>query len=208
MSIAPDPLASLETCSGLVLTGGPDIAPRRYGHPEYEPLCTEPPDEARDELEMHLVEHAIERLQMPVLAICRGAQLLNVAFGGTLLADIPTQKPTEIIHWKTGESDSYHPITIFPATLLWKYTRTESAEVASAHHQAVAEIAPVFTVTAIAPDGVVEAFEWANPQGRSFLLAVQWHPERMPWANPLSSSLAERFVVEAESYAAMFKEGG
>jgi len=145
---------------------------------------------------------------MPVLGICRGAQILNVAFGGTLIADIPTQRPTEIRHWKIGEADSRHPVQVLPATLLWKYTRTEADEVASAHHQAVAELAPVFTVSALSPDGIIEAFEWANPEGRGFLIAVQWHPERMPWENPLSSALAERFVQEAEEYALMFQQRG
>ncbi len=201
----PDPLSTLESCGGLVLTGGPDVDPRRYGRPEYVSLCSEPPDAARDELEFQLVEHAVNVLQMPVLAICRGAQLLNVAFGGTLVADIATQHPTEVVHWKIAGVDARHNVEVLPATLLWKYTRTDIGEVASAHHQAIEQLAPVFTVSALASDGIIEAFEWANPEGRGFLLAVQWHPERMPWENPLSSALAERFLLEAESYTAIFQ---
>jgi putative glutamine amidotransferase len=207
LSAEPEPVAALERCAGLVLTGGPDLAAHRYGHPEYAPLCTDTPDEARDELELRLVEHAVERLQMPVIGICRGAQVLNVAFGGTLIADIPTQRPTPIIHWKQEGQDSVHSVEVLPATLLWKYTKVETGDVASAHHQAIAELAPVFAPSAIAPDGIVEAFEWAQPEGRGFLVAVQWHPERMPWENPLSSALAERFAMEVEGYATVFGRG-
>lgn len=204
LSVSADPIAALESCAGLVLTRGPDIAPQRYGRPEYAPLCTDVPDEPRDELELRLVRYA-EELRMPILAICRGAQLLNVAFGGTLIADLPTQRPTELVHWKVDGRDAWHPVEVLPATLLWRYTRVESGEVASAHHQAVDELAPVFVAAAVSPDGVVEAFEWAQPEGRGFLLAVQWHPERMPWENPLSAALAERFVMEAEQYAVLFQ---
>lgn len=202
------PLSVLESCSGLVLTGGPDVEPQHYGHPEYAPLCSDPPNAQRDELELQLVGHAVNVLRMPVLGICRGAQLLNVAFGGTLVADIPTQRPTYVVHWKVAGEDTLHDIEVLPATLLWKYTRTDVGRVASAHHQAIEELAPVFTVSAVAPDGIIEAFEWANPEGRGFLLAVQWHPERMPWENPLSSALAERFLLEAEGYAAIFQGHG
>lgn len=205
LSMAEDPRAALESCAGLVLTGGPDIEPWRYGHPEYDPLCTDTPDAARDELELQLVRYAAEELRMPVLGICRGAQVLNVAFGGTLIADIPTQHPTALVHWKVEGQDSWHSVEVLPATLLWRYTRVESAEVASAHHQAVAELAPVFVAAAYSPDGLIESFEWAQPEGRGFLLAVQWHPERMPWDHPLSGALAEHFVMEAEQYAALFQ---
>ncbi|MCS7176607.1 MAG: gamma-glutamyl-gamma-aminobutyrate hydrolase family protein [Candidatus Kapabacteria bacterium] len=204
ISAVQDPVEALQECAGLVLTGGPDIAPYRYGRPEYAPLCTETPDEERDELELRAIQQAVE-LKMPILAICRGAQVLNVAFGGTLIADLPTQRQTPVTHWKVEGKDSIHDVTVLPATLLWKYTHVEQSEVASAHHQAVEELAPVFMPSALAPDGVVEAFEWANPEDRGFLIAVQWHPERMPWENPLSSALAERFALEVESYARLFR---
>ncbi len=205
VSLCPEPLAALERCAGLLLTGGPDIAPRHYGHPEYAHLCTDTPDEERDELELRLARCAVEELRMPVLGICRGAQLLNVAFGGTLIADIQTQYETNLVHWKVEGKDSWHTVEVLPATLLWRSTRVESAEVASAHHQAIAELAPVFVAAARSPDGIIEGFEWAHPEGRGFLLAVQWHPERMPWEHPLSHAIAERFVLEAEHYAMLFQ---
>jgi putative glutamine amidotransferase len=204
LSTVAEPIEELERCAGLVLTGGPDVHPRLYGHPEYAPLCSETPDERRDELELRLIEYAVERFRMPILGICRGAQVLNVAFGGGLIADIAQQYPTALRHWKLGEQDAQHTVEVLPATLLWKYTRVERAEVASAHHQAVQELAPVFIRSALSADGIVEAFEWAQPEGRGFLLAVQWHPERMAWENPLSRCIAERFASEAQAYALLF----
>ena len=207
LSRTSEPLQALAQCAGLVLTGGPDIAPERYGHPEYEQFCTEPPAPERDELEFALVHEALERYRLPVLGICRGAQLLNVALGGTLWADLEQQYPGRPLlrHWKSEEQDSVHRVLLEPATLLYKYTKVDEADVASAHHQAVAELAPLLRVCAVAEDGVIEAFEWAEPSGRGFLLAVQWHPERMDWRHPLSGTLAERFLREAESYALLFQ---
>lgn len=196
----------MKECSGLLLTGGPDVNPVRYGQPEKAALC-EPPDEHRDALELALIESATEA-NMPILGICRGAQILNVAFGGTLIADIPTVVGTEIEHRQVDGVDSHHAIHSEPGSLIKRICRSLDGEINSAHHQSVERLATIFTPSATSPDGVIEAFEWGDAAmgGKPFLLAVQWHPERMDYGNPFSLPIAQHFVSEVAAYSQLFAQ--
>lgn len=157
--------ALLERVDVLLLAGGPDIEPVRYGAlPERTCADTNP---VRDRFELSLVS-AARRRQMPILGICRGCQMLNVAFGGTLWQDIPGGRAEK-------HRRSRHAISIDESSLLFKMARTAKTTVNSSHHQAVREIPLGFTPVAFAPDGTVEAIESAAYKA----LGVQFHPERL-----------------------------
>jgi putative glutamine amidotransferase len=172
--------ASLEGLDGLLLTGGGDVAPAKYGelpHPTVEEA-----EPGRDEFELALVSLARER-RLPILAICRGAQVLNVACGGTLVQDIPSQVPGALPHkLEVPPHQAFelaHEIWLDKDTLLSRLMRerlsdTDACEVNSRHHQAVRQLAAGLIVSATAPDGVIEAIE--DPAA-GFCLGVQWHPE-------------------------------
>jgi putative glutamine amidotransferase len=204
--MAPDDaVRTLEGCSGLLLTGGPDVDPDQYQQPEKRTLC-QPADVDRDALELAVIRRAFE-LRMPVLGICRGAQILNVAYGGTLVADIPTALQTDIVHTRVNEVDARHPIEVEGGSLIRKLCRVMDGEVNSAHHQSVETLAAPFTTSATSPDGVVEAFEWGDGTlgGKPFLLAVQWHPERMEYDSPFSLPIAQAFTSEVAAYGLLIR---
>lgn len=173
---------------GVIFTGGGDINPKRYGKPELEPYCTFVNDK-RDEAEFALCKRAVAS-DSPILGICRGEQLLNVHFGGTLVADIATAAD----HVKKHGKDSRHAISIEPGSTIERLAGSTRSEVNSSHHQAVDRLAEPFVVTARASDGTIEAYEWAKPEGKPFLLAVQWHPERMNHTEPLAGPIFELFL--------------
>jgi putative glutamine amidotransferase len=205
LSKEADPASALQQCDAVLLTGGDDIHPKYYGHEDYLPLCGEI-DEERDKLELKLIEESFNQ-KLPTLAICRGEQMLNVAEGGTLFADIYSQNNIKTVHTKNKETkvDARHEIDIVPGTLLGKIVRTHHGEINSSHHQAVHDVAPDLRVSARATDGTIEALEWKNPEGKPFLLAVQWHPERMESGAPLSENILKHFLFEAEAHAALHK---
>lgn len=192
-------LAALDRCSGLLLTGGEDVVPGRYGMEAESARCTGS-DPRRDTLELALIYKALN-LRMPIFGICRGSQILNVSMGGTLLVDIPTDVKGHIIHQCTDYLSCFHAATVLPGTVLARTAGCDSARVTTNHHQAARLIAPLLKVNARAPDGVAEGIEWKNPAGRSFLMGVQWHPERMPADNPLSGPLAREFLHQAGLFA-------
>jgi putative glutamine amidotransferase len=163
-----------------MLTGGDDVAPPIYGEQPHETITDAEP--GRDEFEIGLVKAARER-GVPIFAICRGVQVLNVACGGTLVQDIPSQVKGALAHdLPVPPNQSYslaHEIWLEKDSLLSLLMRerlsdTDACDVNSRHHQAVKDLAPGFRVSATAPDGVIEAIE--NPE-RGFCLGVQWHPE-------------------------------
>lgn len=199
-------MAMLGVCDGLILSGGPDVDPERYEEPAKRSLCG-PIDAERDALEFAIVEGARE-LSIPVLGICRGAQVLNVAYGGTLHPDLPTTKPSDVEHRQLDGVDSAHEVHIEPGSILKHIAGVLDTGVNSAHHQAVERLASIFTPSALSPDGVVEAFEWgdATMGGKPFLLAVQWHPERMVYDEPLSLNIARHFLHEADAYSVLIRK--
>lgn len=166
--------AVLNVIDALVMTGGEDVAPLKYFGEEPHPnLGTVVPH--RDAYDIKLIRKAVEK-GIPVLGICRGEQILNVAFGGTLYQDIPTQLPTYSIQHsqKAPGSVGSHTITIDKNSALYKQLGVEKAVVNSFHHQAVKDVAPGFKATAYSKDGVVEAIEMIkNPK----VMGVQFHPE-------------------------------
>ena len=180
VDVSMTPEDALAGADGLLLTGGGDVAPSRYGEQPHASVIDVDAD--RDEFETALVGRARVR-NLPVLAICRGIQVLNGAYGGTLLQDIPTQVQGALMHQlEVPPHQSYslaHEVWIDKETLLWKLmlerlSDADSCEVNSRHHQAVKRVAEGFQVCATAPDGVIEAIE--DPAAR-FCLGVQWHPE-------------------------------
>lgn len=190
---------ALEGCSGLMLTGGVDVDPLEYGETERHPTVELDPE--RDRYELALAREALAR-DLPVLAICRGAQVLNTAAGGTLIQDIPSAFPQAINHQRPDARDAHaHDVTVSPGTCLWtlmapQLDQTRSLAVNSRHHQSVASPAPGFIVSAVSPDGIVEAIE--KPDAR-FCVGVQWHPENFR-AHGEFNTLFEGFVNAARRY--------
>lgn len=191
----------LSWCSGILFTGGGDVDPSRYGaqpHPAVVGL-----DQERDEYELELARLAIEH-DVPILAICRGLQVLNVAGGGSLIQDIPTQVVGAVEHSvKTPLSAIAHDVWVTRGSRLAALMADQTAggdtlAVNSRHHQSVAGLAAGFQVTATAPDGVIEAFE---RQGARFCLAVQWHPENF-WRTGEYRPLFEGFVGACQPVSA------
>jgi putative glutamine amidotransferase len=185
--------AILDSVSGLVLTGGEDVDPARYGEERNEKVRFV--NAARDATEAELVLEAKAR-GMPVLAICRGIQMLNVALGGTLVQDIASQCKTDIAHDEDGPRDSRsHEIVVEPGSLIAKAIGTERATVNSFHHQSVKRVADGMRVTARSPDGIIEGLESTDKDW--WAMAVQWHPEEMtdspePWDRGLFKAFAQQ----------------
>ncbi len=188
--------AILGAVSGLVLTGGEDVDPARYGEMRHEKLRSV--NAARDATEAALVEEAKSR-GIPVFAICRGIQILNVALGGTLVQDIASQCDTDIAHDDEGARDSRsHDISIEPGSRIAAAMGTERCSVNSFHHQSVKRVASGMRVTARSPDGVIEGLESTDEDW--WVMAVQWHPEEMtrspePWDRGLFKAFARRIGV-------------
>jgi putative glutamine amidotransferase len=173
---------------GLVLTGGGDVAPARYAAPRA--AQTTEVDPVRDEVEVQLTRLARQR-GAPVLAICRGIQLLNVALGGTLIQDLPTALPPRPGHMDLARwNGTAHAVRLEPGTMLHRLLGPEVI-VNSLHHQAVSQVAPGLRVAARAHDGVVEAIE--DP-GSRFTVGLQWHPE-MLGAGHASSAVFTEFAA-------------
>lgn len=190
-------LKVLKTCDGLVLTGGADINPGRYNK-EYDTARCEI-ENIRDTLEFALIKEA-ENLKMPVLGVCRGLQLLNVAFGGTLIVDIPSDYGKSVIHELPNPDSCFHSVNISENSLLYKIFGKKDAVVNSNHHQGIAQLSDSFKVTARTPDNLPEAIEWKNPDNKPFLLAIQWHPERLDSNSMMPKVIAEEFLKEVKKF--------
>jgi putative glutamine amidotransferase len=182
--------AILDSVDGLVLTGGEDVDPARYGEKRHDKVRSVNPE--RDATEASLIGEAKARGK-PVLAICRGIQMLNVALGGTLVQDIPTQCDTTIAHDEDTPRDRRsHEVSIEPGSLIARAVGAEHLSVNSFHHQSVKRVAPGMRVTAKSPDGIIEGIE---STGNWWAMGVQWHPEEMndspePWDRGLFRAFA------------------
>jgi putative glutamine amidotransferase len=175
-----------EALDGLVLQGGADVAPPSYGETAQAPEWTG--DRVRDRYEIELCEAFVGKGK-PVLGICRGCQLINVAFGGTLYQDIPTMMPSAQVHRDAERYEqAYHAIRFVEGSALAKlYPGKPEAVVNTIHHQAVKKLGRGLRVEAVSePDGVVEAVRWRGP---SYVLGVQWHPEFMHATEPREGHL-------------------
>lgn len=184
--------ALLERFDGLLLIGGGDIDPKHYGE-DPMPECYGIDTEA-DLFEMKLVRAAIHR-GMPVLAICRGFQVLNVAMGGTLDQHI-TGRQGLVGHGIPGVRPELHEVRLEPGTWAAKAMSSETVTVSSSHHQAVAKVGEGLVVSGRAPDGIVEAMEHPDD---SWVVAVQWHPERRAEEDPAHQGLFDALVEQAAS---------
>lgn len=189
-----DPDRVLREVDGLLLTGGLDVDPALYGETPH-PTTEAAPE--RDRFEIPLSRGALAG-DLPLLAICRGVQVLNVAAGGTLVQDIPSGVTSDLSHSINVPKDHFaHPIRVTPGTRLAEAlgaaANLETCDVNSRHHQSVARVAPEFVTSAVSPDGVVEAIE--RP-GATFCLGVQWHPENF-WRAGTFGGLFEKFVEAA-----------
>ncbi len=191
-------LKVLETCDGLLLTGGEDINPDRYGETFDSSKC-DLPDNYRDTLEFALIGKAL-KLKLPIQGICRGHQMLNAYFGGTLYQDIPTDVGTKVKHRHPPYKPSKHNISIAKNSLLNEISGVEEGIVNSNHHQAVNKLAPGLKAVAHTDDGLVESVELIDTDGQAYLLGVQWHPEAMNYTDPLSINIVKRFIQEARKH--------
>ncbi len=182
----------------LLLGGGGDVDPARYGRPPLENGTLEV-DPERDRLDFALFEEA-RRSGAPVLGICRGLQVVNVALGGTLVQDIPAERPSEVVHARGREEKTRldHTVAVAPQTRLAALAAAPEVRVNSRHHQAIETVAPGLAIAGTSPDGLPEAVE--SPGG-AWVLAVQWHPENLT-GDPLSRRLFADFVRAARERAA------
>ena len=196
LTASPNPAATVEGLDGLVLTGGEDVDPALFGEARHPAVVRVNPE--RDAFEIALAREARAR-RLPVLAICRGIQVLNVACGGTLIQDIPSEVTSALTHRLPvplhQPTELAHPVRLRRNTLLERIMADRLAlgdrlEVNSRHHQAVKRVANGFDVSATAPDGVIEAIE--DPAA-TFCVGVQWHPESF-WRTGEFSPLFTVFV--------------
>jgi putative glutamine amidotransferase len=194
------PAGALAGLHGLLLTGGEDVSPELYGEQPHPKLGTV--DSERDAFELALIG-AARAADLPIFGICRGIQILNVACGGSLLQDLPSEVAGALEHnLPVPQHEAYalaHEVWLEADSLLTRLMRerlsdADSCEVNSRHHQAVNRLANGFKVSATAPDGVIEAIE--DPAAR-FCLGVQWHPENF-WRTGEFRPLFEGFVEAAQ----------
>ena len=184
----------IATCDGIFLTGGMDIEPSRYGE-EKHPKCGECQPN-RDRLECEVLSRAL-KADKPILAICRGHQLVNVYFGGTLYQHLPEEKPSDIPHVQVGDPFiPSHPILIEDGTplsvLIGKHEMTGN----SFHHQAVKTVGDGLSVMAYSPDGLIEGLWYPRA---TYLRTYQWHPERLIDIDGDSLALFGDFIAVSKS---------
>ncbi len=187
-------IADAERCDGIILTGGDDVSIELYTNLKNVRINNaETGDKKRDEFEWKIME-LVEEKQKPLLAICRGLQFVNVFYGGSLLPDLPDSRKK--IHSKLNNgNDRMHIITLDKHSMVYHIVGEDKGMVSSGHHQCVSEIAGGLKVTAMSPDGVVEALEKRDNEGKTFFLLIQWHPERtMDKMSVLSKNIRQAFL--------------
>ncbi len=189
-------MLNLDDCNGLVLTGGVDVYPELYcDWDTTETKGTYKPE--RDGFELKLLEKSISR-ELPILGICRGLQLVNIFFRGSLIFDL--EEIRKVNHRKiTSTEDRLHSINIPKNTLLHDLIGTDTAMVTSSHHQAIDRVGEGLIVNAKSDDGIVEGIEYEDKENKPFLLGVQWHPERFKDFNePASKNILNKFILQCE----------
>jgi putative glutamine amidotransferase len=196
LNAADNSAQDIKGYDALVLSGGVDVHPKYYGKSTDYPGAPSAFRENRDEFEIAIFRAAQEN-NLPVLGICRGLQLINVIHNGTLIQDLGDDTLNKI---HRGGPDKDHAVTIQPGTILHDIIGADKAQINSAHHQGVDKVGDGLRVSAIAADGVVEGIERKDPSGKPFLLAVQWHPERMSVFHlentAAAQSLRDHFIQE------------
>ncbi len=185
--------ATLSVCDGILFTGGVDIEPTCYGE-ERLPDCglAQP---KRDELELKIFD-LIRDMSIPIMAICRGAQLVNVALGGSLYQDIYTQYETDLAHRTTEPRYGYaHEVCVTEGTPLHALLGEDTVRVNTFHHQAIKTLGEGLGVMAKAPDGIIEA---VYSEGERYIRAYQWHPERLHYTDEFNQMLFTDFISECQ----------
>ena len=179
----------IENVDGIIMTGGSDIHPFRYNE---EPIPNIGDiNEDRDNFDFTLIKYAVE-MNKPIFGICRGIQVINVYFGGSLIQDIQTQKNSNILHsQKAPYHIATHKIQITKDSIIYDMFG-ESYEVNSFHHQAIEKLAKDFKVTSTAKDGIIESIEYKKKD--SLIFAVQWHPELMSSKNVKMQNIFDMFI--------------
>jgi putative glutamine amidotransferase len=188
--------ALLDGLDGVVLSGGSDLHPGYYGEEAVSELGLVVPE--RDAFEMRLLGCALQR-EMPILGICRGMQVLNVALGGTLYQDLPSQMDHQVLlghRQETPKWEPTHEVAVDCESRVAGIMGTAELKVNSYHHQAIKDLAHGLVAVAHAPDGVVEAVEWGDLSQR-WLVGVQWHAEAMRGTSPAHGNLFEAHVCAA-----------
>ncbi len=190
-------VGDIRKVDGLVMTGGGDVDPQLYDREDGIHIAQEV-DEARDRFELELIDRALYR-GIPLLGICRGAQLINVSRGGSLLLDVEANGYSS--HRKLASGDRRHAVHVDPTSRLHEIVGAMEGEVNSSHHQAIDTPGEGLRVVARSAEGVVEALEWERPAQRPFLLLVQWHPERMQDVeNSFARNVIQRFAHEVQRF--------
>ena len=191
--------ALLEGLDGLLLSGGPDLDPGYYGEAPIGELGMTIPE--WDALEMVLLRLALQR-GMPIFGICRGMQVLNVALGGTLYQDMPSQLGVDVLDHRQASPkyEPTHEVEVLDDSYMAEIMDRQSVEVNSYHHQGIKVLANALTVTARSSDGVIEAVESCD-FSKSWLMGVQWHPEGMGHTGPGHRNLFEAHVCAAERHS-------
>jgi putative glutamine amidotransferase len=187
---------AVQRCDGVLLTGGDDIDPKLYAKdlPEELAKTVGPLEPERDAWEKDLIAEVFAQ-RKPLFGICRGHQMLNVALGGTLVVDIPTQVPNALNHRQMDrKTEQVHDVKVVPDSLLARLAGQESFGVNSTHHQAVGKLAPQLRAVAQSPDGVIEALELKDAGQGPFLLTVQFHPERLVDKSAVFGQIFSGFV--------------
>ena len=194
----------IEQLDGFVLPGSPaDVDPGCYGEARH--IKTKDLDENRDKTDEAILEHAF-RASKPVLAICYGCQILNVYLQGTLLQDIPAQRPGSLVHGNTDlaptekSADAVHQAVLEPGSRLAVLSELAVPMINSSHHQAIDRPGEKLRVTARATDGIIEGVEWTGD--RNWVVGVQWHPERMV-GDAFSEHLFDDFIAAVSSARAV-----
>ena len=196
LEVSDSPRRLIGEIDGLLLTGGGDIDPVLYGDDRHPTVDDAEP--GRDEFELDIARRAMEA-DLPLLAICRGVQVLNVAAGGTLVQDIPSAITSTLSHSITEPKNAdAHAVAIAPGSQLERalgpaVDSAHTCRVNSRHHQSVGRIGQGLTATATAPDGIIEAVE---KSGAAYCVGVQWHPENF-WRTGEFSPLFDSFVAAA-----------
>lgn len=178
--LGPEKIAQImDELDCLVLQGGSDVCPESY-NTDYLDKERWPGDKPRDDYELNLVDEALKR-NLPILGICRGAQVLNSYFGGTLYQDIPSELDTRVLHRDAKEYDKVaHPVEFKADSELAKIYGKTKGVINSVHHQSIKELGKDLILEAICPDdGIVEGFRYKD-LNEKYVLAVQWHPEFSP----------------------------
>jgi len=182
----------IESVDGVLFSGGSDVDPRRFGKKTSGKTGRIVPE--RDEQELYMLHYLLERTKKPILAVCRGVQVINVALDGTLIQHIPDAGFTSHTLTMYPRQIPSHKVKVEPGTLLHRLVGTEILSVNSFHHMAVEECAPTLKVSAYSEDGVIEAVELKDDSDGRFFLGVQWHPEMMSWADSIQQEIVNAFV--------------